>query len=127
MARLPRPLRPLRWISSSRDDLSEFPSKVCDQFGYELFLAQTGEHPPSAKPFKGVGGGVVELIEDYDGDTYRAVYTVRLATAVYVLHAFKKKSKQGIKTPPRDVEMIKKRLKAAEEHDADERKKEGRA
>ena len=126
MARLPRPLRPLRWISSSRDDLSEFPSKVRDQFGYELFLAQTGEHPPSAKPFKGVGGGVVELIEDHDSDTYRAVYTVRLATAVYVLHAFKKKSKQGIKTPPRDVEMIKKRLKAAEEHDADERKKEGR-
>lgn len=126
MASLPRPLRPLRWISSSRDDLSEFPSKVRDQFGYELFLAQTGEHPPSAKPFKGVGGGVVELIEDHDGDTYRAVYTVRLATAVYVLHAFKKKSKQGIKTPPRDVELIKKRLKAAEELDADERKKEGR-
>jgi len=126
MARLPRPLRPLRWISSSRDGLSEFPSKVRDQFGYELFLAQTGEHPPSAKPFKGVGGGVVELIEDHDGDTYRAVYTVRLATAVYVLHAFKKKAKQGIKTPPRDVELIKKRLKAAEELDSDERKKEGR-
>lgn len=126
MARLPRPLRTLRWLASSREDLSEFPSKVRDQFGYELFLAQTGEHPPSAKPFKGVGGGVVELIEYHDGDTYRAVYTVRLATAVYVLHAFKKKSKQGIKTPPRDVELIKKRLKVAEEHDADERNKEGR-
>ena len=68
---------------------------------------------------------MVELIEDHDGDTYRAVYTVCLATAVYVLHAFKKKSKQGIKTPPRDVELIKKRLKVAEEHDANERKTEG--
>jgi phage-related protein len=126
MARLPRPLRPLRWIASSRDDLSEFPDKVRYQFGHELFLAQIGEHPPSAKPLKGVGSGVVELVEDHDSDTYRAVYTVRLATAVYVLHAFKKKSKQGIKTPLRDVELIKKRLKAAEEHDADERKKEGR-
>lgn len=125
MARLPRPLRPLRWISSSRDDLSEFPEAVRYQFGHELFLAQIGEHPPSAKPLKGVTGGTVELIEDHDGDTYRAVYTVRLATAVYVLHAFKKKSKQGIKTPARDVELIKKRLKAAEEYDAAERKKEG--
>jgi phage-related protein len=125
MARLPRPLRPLLWVASSLEDLREFPDDVRDQFGYELFLAQTGEHPPSAKPFKGVGSGVVELIENHDGDTYRAVYTVRLATGVYVLHAFKKKSKQCIKTPPRDVELIKKRLKAAEDHDADERKKEG--
>lgn len=123
---MPRPIRPLLWVSSSREDLSGFPERVRYQFGHELFLAQTGEHPPSAKPFKGVGGGVVERIEDHDGDTYRAVYTVRLETGVYVLHAFKKKSKQGIKTPQRDVELIKKRLKAAEEHDAAERKKEGR-
>lgn len=126
MARLPRPLRSLRWIASSRDDLSEFPVKVRYQFGHELFLAQVGEHPPSAKPLKGLGSGVVELVEDHDGDTYRAVYTVRLATAVYVLHAFKKKSKQGIKTPAQDLELIKKRLKAAVEDDANERKKEGR-
>ncbi len=125
MARLPRPIRPLRWVSSSRDDLSEFPDKVRYQFGHGLFLAQIGEHPPSAKPFRGVGGGVVELFDDHDGDTYRAVYTVRLTTAVYVLHAFKKKSKQGIKTPPRDVELIKSRLRDAEDDD-DERKKEGR-
>lgn len=125
MARLPRPLRPLFWMASSLEDLREFPDDVQDQFGHELFLAQIGQHPPSAKPFKGVGGGVVELIENHDGDTYRAVYTVRLATGVYVLHAFKKKSKQGIKTPPRDVELIKKRLKAAEDHDTDERKKGG--
>lgn len=112
-------------MASSLEDLREFPDDVQDQFGHELFLAQIGEHPPSAKPFKGVGGGVVELIENHDGDTYRAVYTVRLATAVYVLHAFKKKSKQGIKTPPRDVELIKKRLKTAEDYNADERKKGG--
>lgn len=125
MAILPRP-RPLFWIASSRDDLSEFPEDVRRQFGFDLFLAQTGQHPPSAKPLKGFGSGVVELIEDHVGDTYRAVYTVRLTTGVYVLHAFKKKSKQGIKTPPRDVELIKKRLKVAEEHDANERKKEAR-
>lgn len=125
MARLPRPLRPLLWIASSLEDLRAFPDDVKDQFGHELFLAQIGEHPLSAKPFRGVGGGVIELIENHDGDTYRAVYTVRLATGVYVLHAFKKKSKQGIKTPQRDVDLLKKRLKAAEEHDADKRKKEG--
>jgi phage-related protein len=112
-------------MASSLEDLREFPNDVQDQFGYELFLAQTGEHPPSAKPFRGVGSGVIELIENHDGDTYRAVYTVRLATGVYVLHTFKKKAKQGIKTPLRDVELIKKRLKVAEEHDAHERKKEG--
>lgn len=126
MARLPQPLRPLRWVSSSREDLSGFPDAVRYRFGHELFLAQSGGHPPSAKPFKGAGGGVVELIEDHDGDTYRAVYTVRLPTAVYVLHAFKKKSKKGIKTPARDVQLIKSRLKAAEDDDANERKKEGR-
>ena len=84
----------------------------------DLFLAQTGLHPPSAKPFKGFGPGVIELIEDYDGDTYRAIYTVRLDTAVYVLHSFKKKSKQGIKTPQSDVDLIKRRLKDAEADNA---------
>jgi phage-related protein len=79
-----------------------------------LFLAQTGQHPPSAKLLKGLGSGVVELVDDFDGDTYRAVYTVRFASAVYVLHAFKKKSKQGIKTPQGDIELIKQRLKDAQ-------------
>ena len=85
-----------------------------DNFGFELFLAQTGQHPPSAKLLKGLGSGVVELVDDFDGDTYRAVYTVRFASAVYVLHAFKKKSKQGIKTPQGDIELIKQRLKDAQ-------------
>jgi phage-related protein len=80
-------------------------------------LAQLGMHPPSAKLLKGFGSGVVELIEDFDGDTYRAVYAVRFETAVYVLHAFKKKSKQGIRTPRSDVDLIKRRLKDAEADD----------
>jgi phage-related protein len=114
MARLPRPIRPLRWIGSSLRDYKEFPPTVQDAFGFELFLAQTGQHPPSAKPLKGMPGGTVELIEDFDGDSYRAVYTVRFETAVYVLHAFKKKSKRGIKTPQSDIELIKRRLSDAE-------------
>jgi phage-related protein len=77
-------------------------------------LAQTGQHPPSAKLLKGMGSGMVELVDDFDGDTYRAVYTVRFESAVYVLHAFKKKSKQGIKTPQGDIELIKQRLKDAQ-------------
>jgi phage-related protein len=72
---------------------------VQEAFGFELFLAQTGEHPPSAKILKGIASGAVELVEDFDGDTYRAVYTVRFETAVYVLHCFKKKSNRAIKTP----------------------------
>jgi phage-related protein len=114
MEKLPRPVRPLRWIRSSRKDYREFPAKVQDNFGFELFLAQTGQHPPSAKLLKGMGSGMVELVDDFDGDTYRAVYTVRFESAVYVLHAFKKKSKQGIKTPQGDIELIKQRLKDAQ-------------
>ncbi|HXM36566.1 MAG TPA: type II toxin-antitoxin system RelE/ParE family toxin [Pyrinomonadaceae bacterium] len=109
-----RPARPLRWIRSSQKDYREFPPKVQDNFGFELFLAQTGQHPPSAKLLKGMGSGMVELVDDFDGDTYRAVYTVRFESAVYVLHAFKKKSKQGIKTPQGDIELIKQRLKDAQ-------------
>ncbi len=118
MPRLPRPNKPLRWIASSHKDYREFPPKVQDSFGFELFLAQTGQHPPSAKPLKGLGSGVVELVEDDDGETYRAVYTVRFETAVYVLHAFKKKSKRGIKTPQSDIALIKRRLKDAEADNA---------
>ena len=114
MSQLPRPAKPLRWIASSRKDYGEFPDEVQEQFGFELFLARTGLHPPSAKPLKGMGGGVVELIDDFDGDTYRAVYTVRFSAAIYVLHAFKKKSKKGIKTSQGDVDLIKRRLKDAE-------------
>ena len=87
-----------------------------EAFGFELFLAQTGQHPPSAKPLKGMGSGVLELIDMFDGDAYRAVYTIRFEAAVYVLHSFMKKSKQGIKTPQGDIELVKRRLRDAELH-----------
>jgi phage-related protein len=116
MAKLARPLRPLRWVGSSKRDYGRFPARVQDNLGFALFLVQTGQHPPAAKPLKGLGSGVVELVEDFDGDTYRAVYTVRFSRVVYVLHAFMKKSKRGIKTPKTDIDLIKQRLRDAE-HD----------
>lgn len=116
IAREPQALRPLRWIASSRKDYQQFPSEVQDAFGFQLHLAQNGQHPPSAKPLKGIAPGVIELIEAFDGDAYRAVYTIRFESAVYVLHAFQKKSKQGVKTPKADIDLIKQRLKDAEAH-----------
>jgi phage-related protein len=114
MANPLRPIRPLRWIGSSRKSYGEFPAQVQEAFGFLLFLAQTGQHPLGAKPLKGLGGGVVELVESFDGDAYRAVYTVRFEKAVYVLHSFRKKSKSGIKTPQTEIELIKRRLRDAE-------------
>src|SRR3990170_1163352 len=121
MARLQRPLL---WIASSKRDYMGFPPQVQDGFGFELYLVQTGQHPPSAKPLKGLGSGTVELIEDFDGDTYRTVYTVRFQEAVYVLHAFKKKSKRGIATPKSDIDLIKRRLKDAVSDHAERFKEE---
>src|SRR6201995_1930867 len=104
----------LVWVGSSRRDLREFPPAVRRTFGVALFAVQLGETPPDAKPLKGFGGaGVLALIEDHKGSTYRAVYTVRFATKIYVLHAFQKKSKRGIATPKRDLELIRERLKWA--------------
>ena len=114
MNRLLRPARPLRWVGSSSKDLKGFPKQVRAAFGFGLHLAQTGQHPPNAKPLKGFGSGVVELLENFDGDTYRAAYVVRFEQAVYVLHVFKKKSKRGSATPQPDVELIKRRLRDAE-------------
>ena len=114
MERQARAPRPLRWIGSARKDYAAFPKELQEEFGYQLHLAQVGLRPLSAKLLKGLGSGTVELVEDFDGDTYRAVYTVRFATAVYVLHSFKKKSKQGIKTPQADIDLIKRRLRDAE-------------
>jgi phage-related protein len=126
MARLVRRLRPLRWVASSKRDYGQFPPRVQDQFGFALFLAQGGLHPPSAKLLRGFGSGVVELVEDFDGDTYRAVYTVRLSKALYVLHAFKKKSRHGRKTPLSDIDLIRRRLGAAERDDAERDKTEAK-
>jgi phage-related protein len=92
-----------------------FPERVRDEIGNALGLAQFGGKHPSAKPWKGQGSGVFEVVENHDGDTYRAVYTVRFKEAVYVLHAFQKKSSSGIKTAQIDIDMIERRLKTAQQ------------
>lgn len=107
--------KPLLWVGSSKKDLQLLPDAVQDVFGYALHLAQSGGKHPDAKPLKGFGGaGVLEVVEDYATNAYRAVYTVRFDTAVYVLHVFQKKSNSGIATPKPDVEKIRERLKIAE-------------
>ena len=106
--------KPLEWIGSSKKDLLALPSEVVDVFGYALHLAQTGKMHSHAKPLRGFGSaGVLEVVEDLRGSTYRAVYTVRYAMRVFVLHVFQKKSKSGIATPKSDVDLIKTRLKVA--------------
>jgi phage-related protein len=108
--------RRLVWIASSRRDMRALPKELRRSFGVALFAVQTGETPPMAKPLKAFGGaGVLELIENEATGTYRAVYTVRYSTAVYVLHVFQKKSKRAKQTPQHDIELIKARLKRAEE------------
>jgi phage-related protein len=110
-------VKPLFWIASSKDDLRSFPEDVQDMMGFALFQAQLGGKHIAAKPLKGFGGaGVLEIVEDYEGSTFRGVYTVKYAGAVYMLDAFQKKSKKGARTPQRDLDRLNKRLKAAEEH-----------
>ena len=111
----PASMKPVLWIGSSRRDFRALPLPVKSHMGYALYLAQQGGKHRDAKPLKGFGGaGVVEIVTDFDGDTFRAVYTVRLAGAVYVLHAFQKKSKSGRATPKAELKLIEKRLKEAE-------------
>jgi phage-related protein len=108
--------KPIRWIGRSRDDLKSFPKDVQRRVGGALWDAQIGLKAPFAKPLKGFGGAsVLEIADDFDGDTYRAVYTVRFAHVVYVLHAFQKKSKRGIVTPKAELHLIAQRLKRAKE------------
>ena len=112
----PPKVKSLVWIGSSRRDLKSFPAEVKDVIGYALYQAQAGRKAPSAKPLAGFGGaGVLEIVEDHQTDTYRAVYTVKFSESVYVLHAFQKKSKKGIATPKPDMDLIKRRLRVAEE------------
>lgn len=112
---MPISTKPLCWVASSKKDLMAMPEEVQDTFGYALHLAQNGQKHPDAKPLKGFGSaGVLEVVEAYQGDAYRAVYTVRYAEAVYVVHCFQKKSTQGSATPKPDMELIKTRLKAIE-------------
>jgi phage-related protein len=110
----------LVWVGSSLKDLREFPEAVKDEVGFTLYEAQCGLKPQDAKPLKGFGGAnVLEIVSDYQTDTYRAVYTVRFGERVYVLHAFQKKSKRGSATSQSDIELIKRRLRQAEElHEA---------
>jgi phage-related protein len=107
--------KPVRWVGSSKEDLRGFPEEVRRRVGGALWDAQLGRKAPYAKPLRGFGGaGVLEIVDDFDGDTYRAVYTVRFAGAVYVLHAFQKKSRRGIATPKPELDLIEQRLKRAQ-------------
>ncbi len=103
--------KPLIWRATAKADFMAFPATVQREMGYALFLAQMGKrHPIMAKTLKGFGGGtVMEIRESHHGDAYRAVYTVRHADAIYVLHAFQKKSKKGVATPKADMELVRKR------------------
>ncbi len=108
--------KPLKWVGSSKDNLIGFPKPVRKEMGHALYLAQIGMKSPKAKPFTWLrGAGVLEVVEDDDGSTYRAVYTVKFRGIVFVLHAFQKKSRKGSETPKSDLELIKSRLKSAHE------------
>ncbi len=108
--------KPVRWVGSSKDDVSRFPPDVRGRIGGALWEAQVGGKAPYAKPLKGFGGaGVLEVVDDFDGSTFRAVYTVRFADVVYVLHAFQKKSRRGIAAPKAELDVIHQRLQRARE------------
>ncbi len=111
-------MKTLLWVASAKKDLLKMPEQVVDVFGYALYLAQNGLKHEQAKPLKGFGSaGVLEIVEDYDGNAYRGVYTVRFKDRVYVLHCFQKKSRKGIETPRQDMDVIEARLKLAREHE----------
>ena len=112
----PAELKPLAWVGSAKRDLLALPEEVIDTFGYALYVAQTGKKHEKAKALHGFGSaGILEIVEDWRGNAYRAVYTVRFSAAVFVLHVFQKKAKRGIATPRQDMELIRERLKVAEQ------------
>jgi phage-related protein len=111
---LPRTAKPAVFVGSSRRDLQAFPGAVRREIGQALYEAQLGEHPANAKPLRGFASGVLEIRDNFEGDTYRAVYTVRFEGVLYVLHAFQKKSTRGIATPQRHLDLIRQRLRDAE-------------
>ena len=106
--------KPVVWVGSSLEDLKEFPADVQDEMGYALYIAQIGDKHPKAKPLTGFSG-VMEIRSNYKSDTYRAVYTTKIGDAIYVLYAFQKKSKRGIQTPQKEIDLIKRRLQRAQE------------
>jgi phage-related protein len=110
---MPRSLKPVIWLGDSLRELKTFPGTVQDEMGYAIYLAQCGQKHVSAKPLKGLGSGVLEVVSDRRGDTFRSVYTVRFADRVFVLHAFQKKSKSGVATPKADIDLITQRLTQA--------------
>lgn len=113
---VPQTQRPLRFLGDSQERIREFPEEVREDIGAALMWAQCGDKHPDTKPLSGFGGAsVLEVVENNEGDTYRAVYTVRYANVVYVLHCFQKKSKKGSETPKHDINLIKERLRRAEE------------
>lgn len=114
----PLGLKPVEWVGSALGDLRDLPEEVQNTFGYALHEAQRGKHHPSAKLLRGALRGLIELVDDYDGDTYRAIYTVKLAGVVYVLHVFQKKSTRGIATPKREIAVITERWQRAKRHHA---------
>jgi phage-related protein len=116
----PRTRRLLVWEGSSKKDFMKFPEAAQKDIGVALFLVQLGETPPSAKPWKGLGAGVYEIVDDFHGDAFRAVYVVNVGERVHVLHAFQKKSKTGIKTTKQDVELVRTRLKNLQERYANQ-------
>jgi phage-related protein len=110
-------LKLVRWIGSAQKDLRSFPAPVRRDFGQALYAAQKGDTDPAAKPLQGFGGhSVMEIVAPFDGNTWRAVYTVRFHGFVYVLHAFQKKSKSGVATPKPEIDLIRRRLAIAERH-----------
>jgi phage-related protein len=107
-------LKPLKFVANSKQELSDFPDAVKQDVGHSLYLAQKGSRDRNVKTLKGFhGGSVVEIVEDHDGDTFRCVYTTKLVDFVVVLHAFQKKSKQGIATPKHEIDLIQNRLRDA--------------
>lgn len=105
-------LKPVKFVGRSKEDLSGFPSQVREDMGHALFTAQQGGRAPNVKTLQGFGGGgVVEIVEDHDGDTYRCVYTTKIKDVIYVLHAFQKKSKRGGETPKHEIDLVHSRLK----------------
>jgi phage-related protein len=110
-------LKPVFWVGSSRRDLRSMPEQVRRDIGQALYTAQQGMTDPAAKPLKGFGGArVMEIVERYRKDAYRAVYTAHFGNSVYVLHVFQKKSKSGIATPKQDIDLIRQRYAEAERH-----------
>lgn len=110
-------LKEVAWIGSAKKDLRDFPKNVQREIGFALHQVQEGKHPMQAKPLHGLGSGILEIVCDYDTNTYRAVYAVKLGDRVFVLHTFQKKSKSGIKTPKQDIDLIKQRLAIAKAYE----------